>query len=158
MVISALITVTERILLTLWAGSLWAVGFMVTPVLFARLDDRALAGSLAGNLFTLTALTGLVCGSVLLIAHISRTGRYDGRAWVLTAMLLLVAIGQFVLAPMIGELRSQGLVESVRFASLHGLASALFLVTCSLGLWLVVVGHPARGAGAGIPANKSTPV
>ena len=141
----SIIAATERILLTLWVGSLWAVGLMVTPVLFARLDDRAVAGSVAGNLFMLTALLGLVCGSVLLIAHIARTGRYDWRAWVLTTMLLLVAAGQFVLAPMIGALRDQGLVDGGQFASLHGLASVLFLVTSGLGLLLVAAGRSPGG-------------
>ena len=126
---------------------------MVTPILFARLDDRAVAGSLAGDLFTLTALLGLVCGSVLLIAHITRAGRYDWRAWVLTLMLLLVAVGQFVLAPMISDLRSQGLVDSVQFASLHGLASVLYLATSGFGLLLVVARHPAFGEGACFPAK-----
>ncbi|MCK5382667.1 MAG: DUF4149 domain-containing protein, partial [Gammaproteobacteria bacterium] len=35
-----LIPSLERILLTLWVGSLWVVGFVVAPVLFAELDDR----------------------------------------------------------------------------------------------------------------------
>ncbi|MGB5473694.1 MAG: DUF4149 domain-containing protein, partial [Gammaproteobacteria bacterium] len=52
----------ERVLLTLWVGSLWVTGFMVAPVLFARLDDRALAGTLAGELFGLVAWLGLACG------------------------------------------------------------------------------------------------
>ena len=132
--------IVERITLALWVGSLWAVGLMVAPLLFAQLDDRALAGSLAGQLFTITALLGLVCGSVLLLAMILRTGRYGWRGWVVTAMLLLVAAGQFVVAPMIGDLRSQGLADSADFARLHGLASVLFMVTAGLGLLLVAAG------------------
>ncbi len=128
-------------MLTLWVGSLWAVGAMVAPVLFTQLDDRALAGSLAGNLFTLTALLGLVCGSILLIASLLRTARYDWRAWVTTAMLLLVAAGQFLLAPMIGDLRGEGLADSAEFARLHGLASLLFMLTAGLGLLLVAAGR-----------------
>ena len=128
-------------MLTLWVGSLWAVGLMVAPVLFAQLDDRTLAGTLAGNLFTLTALLGLVCGSILLIASLLRTARYDWRAWVTTAMLLLVAAGQFLLVPMIGELRGQGLADSAEFARLHGLASLLFMLTAVLGLLLAAAGR-----------------
>jgi len=132
--------VVERITLTLWVGSLWAVGLMVAPLLFVQLDSRALAGSVAGQLFTITALLGLVCGSLLLLAMILRTGRYGWRGWVVTAMLLLVAAGQFVVAPMIGDLRSQGLADSADFARLHGLASVLFMVTAGLGLLLVAAG------------------
>jgi hypothetical protein len=136
-----ILLIIERITLTLWVGSLCAVGLMVAPVLFMQLDDRALAGTLAGNLFTLTALLGLVCGSSLLIASILRTARYDWRAWVTTGMLLLVAAGQFVVAPMIGDLRGQGLSDSAEFARLHGLASLLFMLTAGLGLLLVAAGR-----------------
>lgn len=140
-----ILLVTERIMLTLWVGSLWVVGLMVAPVLFTQLDDRALAGTLAGYLFTLTALLGLVCGSILLIASLLRTARYDWRAWVTTAMLLLVAAGQFLLVPMIGELRGQGLADSAEFARLHGLASLLFMLTAVLGLLLAAAGRPRAG-------------
>ena len=136
-----ILLITERLMLTLWVGSLWAVGLMVAPTLFTQLDDRALAGSLAGKLFTLTAMLGLVCGSILLIASLLRTARYDWRAWITTAMLLLVAAGQFVLTPMIGDLRAQGLADSAGFVRLHGLASALFMLTAGLGLVLVAVGR-----------------
>jgi hypothetical protein len=55
-------------------------------------------------------------------------------------MLLLVVIGQFVLAPMVAELRVQGLTDTPRFGQLHGLASVLFLITSVLGLVLVAAG------------------
>ena len=64
---SKLLPAAERILLTLWVGALWVAGFIVAPLLFAELDDRALAGSLAGSLFTITSYLGLVCGGVLLL-------------------------------------------------------------------------------------------
>ena len=41
----------DRILLTLWVGSLWAIGYIAAPTLFATLEDRALAGTLAGAMF-----------------------------------------------------------------------------------------------------------
>jgi hypothetical protein len=41
-----LLPAAERILLTLWVGALWVAGFIVAPLLFSELDDRALAGSL----------------------------------------------------------------------------------------------------------------
>ena len=37
----------ERTLLTFWIGGLWTTGFVVAPLLFAELDDRVLAGTLA---------------------------------------------------------------------------------------------------------------
>jgi hypothetical protein len=132
----------ERILLTLWAGSLWVVGFMVAPSLFAELDDRALAGSLAGSLFTLTSYLGLVCGAVLLVLNVLRYKGINWRAIVIAGMLALVVIGQFVVTPMVAELRVQGLTGTPRFGQLHGIASTLFLLTSLLGLALVAARQP----------------
>jgi hypothetical protein len=143
--IKTILLVIERLMLTLWVGSLCAVGSMVAPVLFATLEDRALAGSIAGKLFTLTALLGLVCGSILLIAMIVRSGRYDWRAWLVTAMLVLVAGGQFILAPLINNLRMRGLTDHADFSMLHGLAGLLFLLTAVLGLVLVAAGRARSG-------------
>ena len=63
---------------------------------------------------------------------------------VIIVMLVLVVIGQFVLAPMIVELRQEGLSESARFGQLHGLAGVLYLVTSVLGMILVAAGQPLK--------------
>jgi len=136
-----LIPSLECILLTLWVGSLWVVGFVVAPVLFAELDDRALAGSTAGSLFTLTSYIGLACGCSLLVFNGVVRRRINWRAVVITGMLLLVVIGQFVIAPMVADLRVQGLTDTPRFGQLHGVASVLFLMTSLLGLVLVAAGQ-----------------
>ena len=130
----------ERILLTLWVGGQWAIGYMVAPALFARLDDRALAGSLAGEMFTIIAYVGLACGALLLLFNQLRNSaqRLNWRAVVLLLMLLLVAVGQFFLAPMIADLRGQGLADSAAFGQLHGLASVNYLAVSLLGLSLLV--------------------
>ena len=139
-----LIPSLERILLTLWVGSLWVVGFVVAPVLFAELDDRALAGSTAGSLFTLTSYIGLVCGSLLLVFNGVNFRRINWRAVVIVCMLLVVVIGQFVITPMVADLRVQGLTDTPRFGQLHGLASVLFIITSVLGLLLVAAGRRSR--------------
>jgi hypothetical protein len=133
----SLVSALERILLTHWAGSLWVTGFMVAPVLFAMLDDRALAGALAGQMFSTTAYVGLVCGVLLLAFNAVNFRGLNWRGLLLAGMLLLVIIGQFVLAPMIAGLREQGLSGSPRFGQLHGLASVLYVITCLCGLLLV---------------------
>ncbi len=140
--------VGERILLTLWVGGLWTVGYIVAPVLFASLDDRALAGSLAGTLFGILGWLGLLAGGLLLTANqVRRPGlRGNWRALVLLAMLALVAAGQFGLAPVIAGLREAGLADSSRFGLLHGIASVLYLATSLLGLALVAAGPPEAAA------------
>ena len=139
-----LMLAAERILLTLWVGSLWVAGFVVAPLLFAELDDRALAGSVAGSLFTLTSYIGLVCGSLLLLVNGAGFRRSNWRAVVLVCMLLLVVVGQFVITPMVADLRVQGLTDTPRFGQLHGLASVLFILTSVLGLVLVAAGRRSR--------------
>ena len=135
----------ERIALTLWVGGMWTVGYNVAPMLFQSLDDRALAGSLAGNMFTAMSYVGLVAAVILLSGQVVSHGRdtlRQWRAWMLLAMLLIVVIGQFVLQPMMAELRAAGLQEGTasRFGLLHGLASMLFLINSLAGLALVIAG------------------
>ena len=138
-----MIPLGERILLTLWVGGLWAIGFIAVPSLFASLDDRALAGSLAGVRLETIAWIGLLCGLLLMAANQLRYARrrVNWRLLVLLAMLMLVAAGQFLLAPMIADLRAAGQVDSAGFAWLHGLASGAYLVTSLLGLLLVAAGQ-----------------
>jgi hypothetical protein len=129
----------ERVLLTLWVGGLWVSGFIVAPLLFAGLESRALAGALAGNLFSIMSYIGLACGTLLLAFAWLRRKHQATRwsLWVIMMMLALVILGEFVLAPMITQLRSAGLVDTPRFGQLHGLAAVLFVSNCVLGLVLV---------------------
>lgn len=149
------VSISERILLTLWVGSLWAIGYLAVPVLFNMLDDRQLAGELAGRMFAIVNIVGLVCGGLLLIGALYRAGKRWQRAWrvwALLTMLVLVGVGFFVLQPMMQDLKAQGLiqgsVQAAEFGRLHGLSSILYLVTSLLGLGLVIAGpgkeRPAR--------------
>ena len=141
---SKLLPAAERILLTLWVGALWVAGFIVAPLLFSELDDRALAGSLAGSLFTVTSYLGLCCGGLLLIINGLNYRAINWRAVIVASMLLLVVIGQFVITPMVVELRAQGLTDTPRFGQMHGMASVLFIITSVLGLVLVAAGQKNR--------------
>lgn len=140
-------TIGERVLLTLWVGGMWAIGFIAAPTLFSALDDRRLAGDLAGQLFTIMSYLGLVCGGLLLVGALARSGTRwvrDGRVWTLIVMLVIIVIGEFVLQPMMSELKATGLAEgspeAARFGQLHGTASTLFLINSLLGLGLVAFG------------------
>jgi hypothetical protein len=136
----------ERLLLTIWVGGLWAIGYMVAPALFANLEDRALAGSLAGVMFEIIAYVGLACGTLLLLFNQLRytDQRFNWRALVLLVMILFIVAGQFLVAPMITGLRSQGLTDSAEFGRLHGAASVLYLLNSLLGLALVIAREDGR--------------
>jgi hypothetical protein len=133
----------RKVLLTAWVGGLWAIGYIAAPVLFTVLDDRKLAGMLAGEMFHIINWLGLVCGILLLVITLKRFGR-TWQFWVVLAMLLIVLNNEFLLQPMMAELKNQGLAEGSlaksRFGMLHGIASSLYLLTSIMGLALVSAG------------------
>ena len=142
--------ISEKILLTIWVGAMWTVGYIVAPVLFQMLE-KPVAGNVAGQLFSIISYIGLFSAIVLIINIIFKSG-FDKRHWqllTLIGMLLLVMIGQFVLQPMMAELKEVGLTEANRpeFGRLHGMASILFLINSLAGLALVVSGLNKKGVG-----------
>jgi hypothetical protein len=134
--------------ITLWAGSLWAIGYLVAPVLFSALGDRQLAGMVAGKLFALGGWVGLGCAAYLTVFLVLRWGgQVFGRAafWLVVLMALLTAASQFGIQPLMAQLKADALpravMESVlrdRFATWHGVSSILYLAQSLFGLWLVV--------------------
>lgn len=130
----------QRLLLSIWIGALCASGLIAAPILFRVLEDRALAGTVAGELFAVTAWLGLACAVVLLALDWLRMRNTGWRFWCLLLMLALVATGQFFLTPMIAELRAAGLAGTPRFGQLHGIAGVLYLVTLLTGMVLVAAG------------------
>ena len=140
----------ERIVLALWVGGLWAVGFLVVPELFRSLESRQVAGSIAGNLFAAMNYCGLVAGFVLLALVYKQHSWRGYRLWrtlLIVAMLMLVATGQFVLTPMMQEIKQARLATALvsldtqnQFAVLHGMSGGFYLLTSIIGLVLVVAG------------------
>lgn len=139
------VSVGERLLLTVWAGAMWTVGYIVAPTLFAVLDDRHLAGMLAGKLFGIVAYLGLACGVLLLVGQVMRSGWKGWRVYALLVMLALTAVGEFLLQPWMAALKAQGGTAADRFAMLHGVSSTLFLIVSLLALALVAFGLASDG-------------
>ena len=144
----------QSIAVTLWVGGMWVVGFIVAPMLFARLGDRALAGLMAGKLFSVIAWIGIACAAYLIAFRIARFRAGSLRQaffWVTLGMLALVLAGQFGVQPVMEALRAQALpkeaMESVlrdRFLTWHGVASVLYIIQSLLGLTLVVLHGKGR--------------
>ncbi len=132
---------------TLWVGGLWTIGFIAAPALFASLNDRVLAGELAGNLFGLIAWVGMACAAYLLGYLTVRRGRAvfgSGVFWLVTAMLALAMTGHFGIQPILIQLKTEALPLSVmesalksRFAAWHGVAGGLYVLQSLLGIALV---------------------
>ena len=136
------------LLVTLWAGSLWTVGYLVAPVLFASLPDRSLAGSIAGMLFRAQAWLSLVCGLLLLLLVWLDKSLSPKRTPIILmiAMLACVLVGYFALQPFMAEIRvaaanNGGIMDEAmrsRFGMLHGVASVIYLLQSVLAIVLVV--------------------
>jgi hypothetical protein len=133
--------------ITLWVGSMWMLGYVVVPTLFKMLPDRQLAGMVAGQLFTLLAYIGIACALYLLVYQLQQSGRralQHGYFRVTLAMLLLVLIGQFVMQPILADLKVQALPLDVmhsafapQFKTWHAVSSILFLIQSLFGIALV---------------------
>ena len=132
-------TISERLLITLWVGGMWMVGFVVTPTLFQLIDDRALAGTVAGQLFSITAYIGLVSGVLLLLNVLLYSSLRFYKNW---RLWILIGVGQFVITPMMAEIRMAGMLvaDKAQFDLLHRSASTLFMITSGAGLVLVIFG------------------
>ena len=135
------------VLVTAWVGGLWAIGYLAAPALFYSLDDRMLAGMLAGRMFTWIAYLGMVAGSYLLIQRLLHFGAgalKQAFFWAALLMLLLTLAGHFGIQPLLAQLKAQAgatdVMQSVfadRFRTWHGVASIAYLVQSLLGLILV---------------------
>lgn len=144
------------LVLVVWCGSLWAVGYLVAPTLFATLD-RATAGSVAGALFRSEAMLCLFCGALSLSLCNWQLRPRPGadaasslvwrklRYWVF-GMLACIAIGFFFVMPWMNSLREQAAQSGLALAQapqarvfgiLHGVSSVLYLVQSLLGLGLL---------------------
>ena len=51
----------------LWWGSLTTVGFFVVPMLFVHFPTPAMAGTMAGKLFTAQTAVSVACGVLMLV-------------------------------------------------------------------------------------------
>jgi predicted cobalt transporter CbtA len=135
------------IVITLWVGALWATG-LSAYVLFDTLQDKQLAGSLAGKLFTVVSYIGMASGFYLLIQRLLDYGTgalKQSFFWAVFAMLLLVLAGHFGIQPLLAQLKTDAMPNDVmqsvfadRFGKWHGVASVAYLAECLLGFVLVL--------------------
>lgn len=134
------------LIITLWVGALWMTG-ITASVLFQTIHDRQLAGMVAGRLFTIVSVIGLISGLWLLLQHLVEQGfsAFKQRLfWVVLLMFVLVLVGEFGIQPLLAQLKASALPNDVmqsvfasRFKTWHGIASIAYLLECLLGVWLV---------------------
>jgi Domain of unknown function (DUF4149) len=120
-----------RVLLVLWAGSLWSVGLWVTPVLFAVESDHRLAGVLAGRIFSIEAYVGIAVAVFALLLP----GRTKFVWGYLAAVLL--AVNEWALRPLMVVARAHGSAVGLTFGAWHGVSAVIYLMACLALLALV---------------------
>lgn len=135
------------LLLVVWVGSLLALGAIAAPVLFSVLEDKQLAGMLAGRMFTVGAWVSIVAGVYLLLYRLIRDGAAAFKSWffwLVLIMWLLTLAGHFGIQPILQNLKNQALplavMQSVfadRFSQWHGISRILWIIQAALGVVLV---------------------
>ncbi|WP_020166456.1 MULTISPECIES: DUF4149 domain-containing protein [Methylotenera] len=135
------------IVVTLWVGALWMTG-LSAYALFDHLQDKRLAGNIAGQLFTIVSYIGMASATYLLIQRLLDYGTATLKQsffWAVFAMLLLVLAGHFGIQPLLAQLKHAALPNDVmqsvfasRFKNWHGVASVAYLLECLLGFVVVL--------------------
>jgi len=142
-----------------WVGSLFTVGYLVVPTIFANLQDRQVAGMIAAAIFQAEAYVSvLVCVALLLLANAlikRKVENYRNTRWAILVLLLISALTCFGFIPYMNALRQEALLlgmpvmaspSASLFTRLHGISSGLFLIQSLLGLWMVwrLTRHPTN--------------
>ena len=108
-----------------WLMSLSTLGFFVVPMLFANLPSPAIAGAMAGKLFSVqTAVSATCCAVLLLLLWRNAQGRSEAAVralgrWVLLGAALALVV-EFVVSPHIVA------HDNLRFW--HSVGSSMYLV------------------------------
>lgn len=112
----------------LWWGSATSIGFLVVPMLFARLATPAIAGNMAGQLFSAQTWVTVACALVLIVHARSKIeSRADASVRAIVGLavtgLMLALLQEYAVSPRILAR------DNLRFW--HAAGSAMYL-----GQWL----------------------
>ncbi len=113
-----------RVLVTLWAGSLWSLALWVAPTLFYAQGDRHLAGVLAARLFAIETYVGLATTALAVLLP-GRT-RF---VWGYLAASLL-SLDEWVVKRLMTAAHVHGNVAGLTFGAWHGVSAIIYLLAC----------------------------
>jgi hypothetical protein len=120
-----------RVLLVLWAGSLWSLAAWVAPTLFYAQGDRHLAGVLAARLFSIETYVGV--GVAVLALLLPGRTKF---VWGYLAAALL-SINEWVLKRIMEQAHVHGTAVGLGFGAWHGVSAVLYVLACLAVLRLV---------------------
>lgn len=132
----------------LWAGTLWALGYIAAPAAFGVLGSVQ-AGDLVAVLLTRQAWLSIACAGVLLVllrvsADLAPPRRRFLNLLVLAmlACTLVIFVGLQPAMAQLRELAGPGGVRAsaywTQFAVMHGVSQLFYLIESLLGAWLLV--------------------
>jgi len=127
-----------RVLLVLWAGSLWSL-LWVAATLFNLQSDRHLAGLMAARLFQIETYLGLGVAALAILLP-GRTRYY----WAYFAAAVL-AVNEWILKRAMNLARSEGTAAGLSFGAWHGISAGLYVLAC-LSVVLVIYKDEYRHA------------
>jgi hypothetical protein len=112
-----------RVLVTLWAGSLWSL-LWVAAVLFRFISDRHTAGLIAARLFSVETYLGLAVAALALMLP----GR---RRFLLGYVAVaLLAFNEWILKAVMARALTQGGTAGLTFGAWHGISAGLYVLAC----------------------------
>ena len=132
--------VASRVLLSLWAGSLWTVGYLAAPTLFAVLDDRRLAGEIAGRLFYAETWLSLICAALILLPEFIgdlRRAIFKLDNILVILCVVLLAGAEWGVRPLMDASRFADGGAGPDFAMWHGVAAGMYLSASIVALILL---------------------
>jgi len=112
-----------RVLITLWAGSLWSL-LWVAAALFRFLSDRHTAGLIAARLFGIETYLGLGVAALALVLP----GRRRFRLGFLAVALL--AVNEWLLKRAMSLAQAHGSAFGLGFGAWHGVSAGLYVLAC----------------------------
>jgi hypothetical protein len=120
-----------RVLLVLWAGSLWSLAMWVAPTLFFAQPDRPLAGLLAARLFAIETYLGMAVAAL----GVALPGRGQLRGIYIAVALL--AINEWIVKRFMERAHAEGAALGLSFGAWHGVSMVGYLIGCLLVLWVI---------------------
>jgi hypothetical protein len=119
-----------RVLITLWAGSLWSVVW-VAAALFRYVGDRHTAGFIAARLFSVETYLGLAVAALALLLP----NRVRFRLGFIAVALL--AFNEWILKRVMSAAQAHGSALGLGFGAWHGVSAALYILACLCVLIMV---------------------
>ena len=141
---STIILIGEKILLSIWVGGMWGVGYLVAPFLFSKLSETALAGYLVGELIKTISLVGVVVLVSILIRLVWQLKTSSFRHWLfwcVSVALGLLLLNILLLYPEMAALKIAGIENGTerteQFNRLHGASAMSYLLVSIAGLFMI---------------------